>query len=99
MPGYDFSKHVAPTFSAEEAAAEERLANEILGVAVWKTTRGPYTQVEILQADNVLEYRLSGQGIASQVGTSHQTVTELLEVLLAPLGLRESDDGTIVEVI
>ena len=66
-------------------------------VSEWRTVAGPLVSVGLLVSGEMLAYRLSGQGIAEQVGTSRMPEDELLTTLLSPLGLQARPNGQIVE--
>ena len=53
----------------------------------WKELKGEGVVVELASEGKPISYRLYGQGIAEQVGTSRLPEHEILDVLLAPMGL------------
>ena len=54
---------------------------------MYKELKGEGVVVEIAGDGKTLSYRLQGQCIAEQVGTSRLPENEILDVLLAPMGL------------
>lgn len=61
-----------------------------------KTWTGEHVKIELYQDGDVLVYQMTGQGIAEQIGTSRMSEADLLDMLLAPMGLVATDDGRIV---
>ena len=59
---------------------------------MYKEFRGENVVVELASEGKPISYRLYGQGIAEQVGTSRLPEHEILDVLLAPMGLGVKQD-------
>ena len=53
----------------------------------WKELKGENVVVELAGEGKTTSYRLRGQGISEDVGTSRLPEHEILDVLLAPMGL------------
>ena len=63
----------------------------------WKEFRGENVVVELAGEGKTTSYRLRGQGIAEQVGTSRLPEHEILDVLLAPMGLGVKQDRIVAK--
>ena len=59
---------------------------------MYKEFRGENVVVELASEGKPISYRLYGQGIAEDVGTSRLPEHEILDVLLAPMGLGVKQD-------
>ena len=59
---------------------------------MYKEFRGENVVVELASEGKPISYRLYGQGISEDVGTSRLPENELLDVLLAPMGLGVKQD-------
>ena len=57
-----------------------------------KELKGENVVVELAGEGKTTSYRLRGQGISEQVGTSRLPENDLLDVLLAPMGLGVKQD-------
>lgn len=64
----------------------------------YQTQTGPFVKIELYQDGDIIVYQMTGQSIAEEVGTSRQNVDDLLETLLAPMGLTAFADGSIHDV-
>ena len=63
----------------------------------WKELKGEGVVVELAGEGKTTSYRLRGQGIAEQVGTSRLPEHEILDVLLAPMGLGVKQDRIVAK--
>ena len=64
---------------------------------MYKEFRGENVVVELASEGKPISYRLYGQGIAEQVGTSRLPEHEILDVLLAPMGLGVKQDRIVAK--
>lgn len=62
---------------------------------MYTTYAGQNALIELARGGVVTSYRMTGQGIAEQVGTSTQDHQTLLDVLLTPAGLSVGPNNTI----
>lgn len=62
---------------------------------MYTTYTGQNVLIELARGGAVTSYRMTGQGIAEQVGTSTQDHQTLLDILLTPAGLRVGPNNTI----
>jgi hypothetical protein len=60
--------------------------------ANYKKISGNGIVVELHQQGNVISYVMNGSGISEQVGTTRQTEADILDVLLAPMGMKAQGD-------
>lgn len=58
----------------------------------YKKFSGNGITVELHQQGQVISYAINGSGISEQVGTTRQTEADLLDVLLAPMGMKAQGD-------
>lgn len=58
----------------------------------YKKYSGNGITVELHQQGQVISYVMNGSGISEQVGTSRQTEADLIDVLLAPMGMKVQDN-------
>lgn len=63
---------------------------------LYTTYAGQNVLIELAQEGAVTSYRMTGQGIAEQIGTSTQDYQPLLDVLLAPAGLSVGPNNTVI---
>ena len=63
----------------------------------WKELKGEGVVVELAGEGKTTSYRLRGQGISEDVGTSRLPENELLDVLLAPMGLGVKQDRIVAK--
>ena len=64
---------------------------------MYKEFRGENVVVELASEGKPISYRLRGQGISEQVGTSRLPENDLLDVLLAPMGLGVKQDRIVAK--
>ena len=64
---------------------------------MYKEFRGENVVVELAGEGKTTSYRLRGQGIAEQVGASRLPAQDILDVLLAPMGLGVKQDRIVAK--